>query len=70
MNEMMTSGVDEMGEVMAGSVEEYTDSMRLLSDHDLDIEIRSSIPNPQQHAIAITEYNRRIVAKEKDRQSK
>ena len=67
MDKMMTSGVDEMGEVMAGSIEEYTDSMRLLSDHELAIEIQSNIPTRQQHAIAVAEYNRRIVAKEKAR---
>ncbi len=59
----MVSGIDEMGEVMAGSIEEYTNEIRWLSDRELVVEIQSDIPSKQQHTIAVAEYNRRIVAK-------
>ena len=51
------------GELVAGSMDEYAESMRLLSDYNLAIEIQSNIPTKDQHAIAVTEYNRRIQSK-------
>ena len=63
MSKYTANGIDEMGEVVAGSAAEYEDTCRLLTDRELAVELRASNLPAVCRKIAATERTRRAYAK-------